>query len=157
MPKPYGGNTSQIKLYLQSSETILECSLQERLGKRSNITKMERDFKEAKLVILGHISHIGVSRAKSQPTLELWTLKQFQTCSKQKSGLRNPQQHKINQAFKSCKHIQRFQILVRKKWPRIADQGVELKRTIKEDLYAMENFTKETKHRSENSCLLSFP
>jgi len=37
--------------------------LNTKLGKRSNIAKMEIEFKEAKLVILGHISYIGVSKA----------------------------------------------------------------------------------------------
>ena len=50
---------------MQLTKTLVNCVvlLNTKLGKRSNIAKMEREFKEAKLVILGHISYIGVSKA----------------------------------------------------------------------------------------------
>lgn len=50
---------------MQLTKSLVNCMvlLNTKLGKRSNIAKMDREFKEAKLVILGHKSYIGVSKA----------------------------------------------------------------------------------------------
>lgn len=50
---------------MQLTKSLVNCMelLNTKLGKRSNIAKMEREFKEAKLFILGHISYIEVSKA----------------------------------------------------------------------------------------------
>lgn len=50
---------------MQLTKSLVNCVelLNTKLGKISNIAKMEREFKEAKFVILGNISYIGVSKA----------------------------------------------------------------------------------------------